>query len=104
MKKNKIRTYIATGFTVFNLILLIPLVLLAYIAPMGLADSSYQRTAIVLIIITVLTPLSVPFGIYKGWKNLENSSLATFLFYQLLPLLSIGLIYLLCTISGYLLI
>jgi hypothetical protein len=70
---------------------------------MGFANSSYQRIAIIFMIITALTPFSVPNAIYKGWKNLENPSLSFFVFYNMLPLFSLGLIYILCFISVYLL-
>ncbi|MBN4067241.1 hypothetical protein JYU14_04070 [Simkania negevensis] len=101
MATNKARKYLAVGFTIFNVLLFFPLLILAYIAPMGIGSSSYGRTAIFFIVVTLLSPLSVPLGVYKGWKYRNNSSIKPFLFYQLLPLTSLGLVIIFCIVVSY---
>jgi len=103
MEETKKRSSLAKVFTLINLFIFVLLSILAFITPMGFASSSHQKIAIIFIVITSLTPLSVPFGIYMGWKNLKNPSTAIFLFYHLLPLISLGLVYTLCFISTELL-
>jgi hypothetical protein len=85
MKPSKARDWLAIGFTIFNLLFFIPFLGAAYVLPMGLACFSYQRVALFFVIFTWLSPLSVPIGIYKGWKSIGHPSIKLFLFYHLLP-------------------
>lgn len=84
---NKSRKKIGLVFTVFNTIFFFPLLGLAFIAPLCIGNLIYTYTPLLtLIVISKCASLTVPFGIYMAWKNINNPSLTPFLLYMLLPL------------------
>jgi len=101
MAINKLRYNLAYGFTIFNILFFFPLLALVYIAPLCIGNTRYYYIFWLFMIITWMSPLSVPIGIYKGWKHINNPSPKPFLFYHLLPLISFGIVIIFCILVIY---
>jgi hypothetical protein len=91
----------AIGFTVLNIILLFFLLVGAVILPMGMGRASYDRLSFFFIVFTWVSPVSVPIGIYKGWKSIHNPSIKPFLLYHFLPIICFSIVILFSSIVAY---
>jgi hypothetical protein len=93
MAKSNPKRSVAIGFTIFNIIFFFPVLLIARFLPLGMGSETFKEFDLYFLYLTWLSPLAVPFAIYKGWKSIHNPSWKLFIFYHLFPLIYISIIF-----------